>query len=63
MKCLSDNECMEIFKTYDKSFYDYLLNNGTSFGMAVKMYAEYLLDTAKKGEIKMNYDKTYYELN
>lgn len=27
--------------------------------MAVKMYAEYLLDTAKKGEIKMNYDKTY----
>jgi hypothetical protein len=54
---------MEIFKTYDKSFYDYLLNNGTSFGMSVKMYAEYLLDTAKKGEIKMNYDKTYYELN
>lgn len=63
MKWLSDNECMEIFKTYDKSFYDYLLNNGTSFGMSVKMYAEYLLDTAKKGEIKMNYDKTYYELN
>ena len=63
MKWLSDNECMEIFKTYDKSLYDYLLNNGTSLGMAVKMYAEYLLDTAKKGEIKMNYDKTYYELN
>ena len=52
MKWLSDNECMEIFKTYDKSFYDYLLNNGTSFGVAVKTYAEHLLDTAKKGRNK-----------
>lgn len=50
MKWLSDNECMEIFKTHDKSFYDYLLNNGTLFGVSVKMYAEYLLDTAKKEE-------------
>lgn len=38
--------------TTDKSFYDYLLNNGTLFGVAVKTYAEYLLDTAKKGRNK-----------
>lgn len=31
---------------------DYLLNNGTSFGVAVKTYAEHLLDTAKKGRNK-----------
>ena len=38
--------------TTDKSFYDYLLNNGTLFGVTVKTYAEYLLDTAKKGRNK-----------
>lgn len=48
MKWLSDNECMEIFKTYDKDFYDYLLNNGVSFGVTVRMYAEYLFNTAKQ---------------
>lgn len=55
MKWLSDNEYMEIFKTYDKSFYDYLLNNSAALGTTQKLYAEYLINKAKKfnGEVKM----------
>lgn len=48
MKWLSDNECMEIFKTYDNCFYKYLLNNGAALGITQKLYAEYLLNKAKK---------------
>lgn len=48
MKWLSDNECMEIFKTYDNCFYKYLLNNGAALGTTQKLYAEYLLNKAKK---------------
>lgn len=48
MKWLSDNECMEIFKTYDNCFYKYLLNNGVALGTTQKLYAEYLIDKAKK---------------
>lgn len=39
---MTDDECMDIFKKYGRSSYDYCMNNGWFFGSSARFYAAYL---------------------
>ena len=41
-KELTTNECMEIFKKYDKDLYEYYMQNAWFFGYDARSYAKYL---------------------
>lgn len=41
-KELTTNECMEIFKKYDKDIYEYYMQNAWFFGCNARNYAKYL---------------------
>ncbi len=47
-KELTVDECMEVFRKYDKSLYDFYQHNAWYFGCDARRYAEYLLK--KKGD-------------
>ena len=42
---MTADECLEVFKKYDKSFYEYWKDSNfyEGFGIKEKLYAEYLL--------------------
>lgn len=49
-KFLTNAECMEIFKKYDKDLYEYYKDNAWYFGSTARLYAEYLKELHAKGE-------------
>lgn len=48
-KELTINECMEIFKKYDKGLYEYYMQNAWLFGYAARNYAKYLKEKHENG--------------
>lgn len=57
---LTAEECMEIFKKYDMSSYEYYHNNMYFFGFAAVNYARYLKEKhepAPKGKTEEEYNE------
>lgn len=48
-KELTTDECMEIFKKYDKKLYEYYMNNMWYFGCDARNYARYLKEKNENG--------------
>ena len=48
-KELSTDECMEIFKKYDRKSYEYYMSNMWFFGCDARNYARYLKEENENG--------------